>query len=139
MVKYKSMRERAALLGLLLLLAVAAIPWGGNRPAAIHFYGFWLTILTLLSLLAPSSQRHTLPKWPVVCALLYFGWLLLQIAPLPVSWLQTLAPQAATSHAAAPGSTWSVISLSPGATISGIFLSLVYGQAYWLASRHITS
>ncbi len=129
--------DRWLLRGLLLLIFTAALPWGGNRPSAMLIYGLWLGLLVLWSLLMQPAADSRIARWPRALGLIWLLWLILQAVPLPASLLGRITPFAQSVHAAIPIAGWNTISLAPGATVSGFFLSLAFAQAYWLASRHI--
>ncbi len=130
-------RERLVFWGLLALIAVAAVPWGGNRSAAWLFYGFVAALLSVVSLSLPTTARVAVSRWPLRFAALWLLWLGVQLLPLPLSLLARLAPVAASIHGAIPGGGWNCLNLAPGTGTTLTLLSLALVQVYCLARQHL--
>lgn len=129
-------RERLVFWGLLALLAVAPVFWGGNRSAAWFFFGFVVALLSVLSLSLPAMTRSTVSRWPLWFAAVWLLYLGMQLLPLPLSLLARASPVAAAIHGAVPKG-WNCLSLAPGAGVALTLLSFTFVQVYCLARRHL--
>ena len=124
--------ERGLFYGLLALLFWLPIPLGSHRPWAWSLLEIWSFALMggWLLVNAYSPRLHTLR--PYVPLLLLFGlfqlWVLVQQLPLPIGWLESLAPAKAQALLAAnPGATTGTLSLDPNHT----HVALIKGLSYW--------
>jgi len=123
--------ERALFYALLVLLFWLPIPLGSHRPWAwtlLEIYTFILVGGWLL-VNAYSPRLHTLK--PYLPLLIIFaavqGWIALQQTPLPIDWLQRLAPDTAQQLLnASPTATTGTLSLDPAQTHIGLIKGLSY-------------
>ena len=124
--------ESRLFIALLALLFWLPIPLGSHRPWAWSLVELWsFTLMAawlLLNVYAPRWQSLR-PYFPL---LLLFGlfviWMGLQQLPLPIDWLQAIAPeQAAHFLAANPMATTGTLSLDPNQSHIGF----IKGLSYW--------
>ncbi|MCK7598415.1 O-antigen ligase family protein [Microbulbifer sp. CAU 1566] len=124
--------ERTLFYALLILLFWLPIPLGSHRPWAwsiLEIYTFvlmggWL----LVNVHAPQLHRLR-PYAPllIIFALIQ-AWVCLQQLPLPISWLNTLAPETAQQFLLSnPSATVATLSLDPAQT----HIALIKGLSYW--------
>jgi putative inorganic carbon (HCO3(-)) transporter len=91
----------------LALIIWAPIPLGSNRPWSWALLEFWVLLLALWWLGGVIRGRFdcgpTLrDAWPMLaCAMLWLGYVWLQLVPLPIGLLEWLSPEAARWHSAA--------------------------------------
>jgi len=115
------------------LIVSLPLPWGSNTPWACNLMliGIFLLAMTWLwqfwqgqTDFTPAFRRST----PVlVLWALWLAYLLLQIIPLPIAWLELLSPQAAQWHRLAdPDTGWAALSLDWQASYAGLLTSLAY-------------
>lgn len=134
----------AALFWLLLALLVwAPIPLGSNRPwawATIEIVAFvmfatWVLLWALDRVRAPDSLRRTWPVLALLGALIVLH--VLQIVPMPPSWVEAISPEAARAHAAAgealPSERWLTLSVEPFASRVALLKTLAYAAIFFLA------
>lgn len=124
--------ERILFYTLLALLFWLPIPLGSDRPWAWALFEVWSFTLIGCWLLinAYSPRLHTLR--PYLPLLLLFGlfqlWVAVQQLPLPIGWLQAIAPGTAAHFlATSPEATTATLSLDPSQTRVG----LLKGLGYW--------
>lgn len=119
----------------LALLVWAPVPLGSNRAWAWAFVALWVLALALWWLAGLIRGKHAYPTilreaWPMfLCALLWLGYVWLQLVPLPVELLEMLSPQAARWHiaAAAPNALGAApLTLDPYATLEAACKSTAY-------------
>ena len=131
-------------------LLVVTIAWGALAFGSVYAWAYWplaasAAAIGIVSVLT-ASARPSLHLGPLTCALTMFAFgVVLQLAPLPSSWLRTLSPAvldvvtvfnlAAGTH---PG--WHVLSIAPELTATALalfaaFSLLVLGSACLVTSR----
>ncbi len=124
--------DRHIYLGFLILIAWLPLPLGSNRPWAEGIMEIWTFSLMFLWLIAfMRNQVQTSDTYkkaaPVIgLFLLWLGWILLQIIPLPPVWVASFSPAAFDHHSLVNSSDLMTLSLDPHATAAGWFKSLVY-------------
>lgn len=137
--------DRPIYAGFLALLIFAPLPFGGAIPAAWSVSVIWACVLMLSWLGLWALQRATpspafISAWPMHgLFLLWLAWLVLQVLPLPMSWLEILSPRAAEIQMEAGqilnGVTpvTGTISLDVWATQSSILKTIAYICVFSLA------
>ena len=125
-------KDRHIYLGFLILIAWLPLPLGSNRPWAEGIMEIWTFSLMFLWLIAfMRNQVQTSDTYkkaaPVIgLFLLWLGWILLQIIPLPPVWVASFSPAAFDHHSLVNSSDLMTLSLDSHATAAGWFKSLVY-------------
>lgn len=125
-------KDRHIYLGFLILIAWLPLPLGSNRPWAEGIMEIWTFSLMFLWLIAfMRNQVQTSDTYkkaaPVIgLFLLWLGWILLQIIPLPPVWVASFSPAAFDHHNLVNSSDLMTLSLDSHATAAGWFKSLVY-------------
>ena len=119
----------------LALLVWSPLPLGSNRVWAWALLALWVLLLALWWLAGAIRGKHAYPAilreaWPLLlCALLWLGYVWLQLLPLPIEILKILSPQAARWHiaAAAPAAPGAVpLTLDAYATLEAACKSTAY-------------
>ena len=124
--------DRYIYIGFLILIAWLPLPLGSNRPWAEGIMEIWTFSLMFLWLIAfMRNQVQTSDTYkkaaPVIgLFLLWLGWILLQIIPLPPVWIASFSPAAFDHHSLVNSSDLMTLSLDPHATAAGWFKSLAY-------------
>ncbi len=132
--------ERAleACLGVALLGAVLAL--GSVHPPVMAVVGGVSTLALTLALLVRTSHSPPLVG-PALVAWLLAGWCLVQLLPLPMSWLAAIAPSNADIWERSllalgePGPAYASISLDPGATLIEACRWFSYGAVLTAAAE----
>jgi len=125
-------KDRHIYLGFLILIAWLPLPLGSNRPWAEGIMEIWTFSLMFLWLIAfMRNQVQTSDTYkkaaPVIgLFLLWLGWILLQIIPLPPVWVASFSPAAFDHHSLVNSADLMTLSLDSHATAAGWFKSLVY-------------
>ncbi len=125
-------KDRHIYLGFLILIAWLPLPLGSNRPwaeAIMEIWAFSLMFLWLIAFMRNQVQTSDTYKKaaPVIgLFLLWLGWILLQIIPLPPVWVASFSPAAFDHHSLVNSSDLMTLSLDSHATAAGWFKSLVY-------------
>lgn len=129
-----SLYEQYLFYALLVMLVWLPFPFATNRPWAEAIFEVWVTLLTLLWL-AGSRRQLVVPGQgfssarPVLwLLLLWLGYLLFQMMPLPVSWHQALSPQSVVMYQLAGQGEWTPLTLHPYAS----FLFWLKSVGYFL-------
>lgn len=131
----------------LVVLLWAPAPLGSNRAWAGALLAFWVLALTLWWIAGCMRSNRSLPPilrdaWPMIlCALLWLGYIWLQLLPLPIGVLKLLSPQAARWYlaAAAPDTPGAVpLTLDRYATLEAACRSTAY-IAFFLLSLVLLS
>lgn len=122
--------ERGLFYGLLALLVWLPIPLGSHRAWAWSLMEIWSFALLGTWVLCCSQGAWARLKsyWPLLggFALLQV-WTLLQLVPLPISWLETLAPaKAAFWLGANPDIAFATLSMDPNHTRVGLLKGISY-------------
>lgn len=119
----------------LALLVWAPIPLGSNRPWGWAILELWVFALAIWWLLAFARGRTELSpalkaaRPALLCALLWLGYVWLQLLPLPLDLLKLLSPEAARWHAA---TAWPLqgsaapLTLDQYGTLTGALKSAAY-------------
>lgn len=139
-------QNRALFAAFLLLLVWLPLPLGSNRPWAWSVMEAWTFLLAAAYLWLWLSGRVGIPEpfkaaLPVLL-LLFFAclWLVLQTLPLPLSWLRSLSPVAASMYAALPDIAYAPLSLDPhltaAALLKGVAYTLIFALTLLLADSH---
>lgn len=122
---------------LLAIVALAALPLGGNRPlpAAIMALAVGLLLVLWGGLAAASIVRLRVEPsrvaWPLLIYALVCLWILLQWAPwLPASFADPAWHEASRVLGTALAGR---ISVNPEATLTGLMHLLTYGGVFWLS------
>ena len=124
--------DRYIYIGFLILIAWLPLPLGSNRPwaeAIMEVWAFSLMFLWLIAFMRYRVQTSDTYKKaaPVIgLFLLWLGWILLQIIPLPPVWVASLSPVAFDHHSLVNSADLMTISLDQHATAAGWFNSLAY-------------
>ena len=125
-------KDRHIYIGFLILIAWLPLPLGSNRPWAEGIMEIWTFSLMFLWLIAfMRNQVQTSDTYkkaaPVIgLFLLWLGWILLQIIPLPPVWVASFSPAAFDHHSLVNSSDLMTLSLDSHATAAGWFKSLAY-------------
>lgn len=140
-----SIADRSAFFLLMLLLIWLPWPWASVSQSAQGLASAVTGVALLFSLLSPEGG-----KWPQTAIfrianliwLLWMGWLVFSLVPLPEPVLRNLSPYAADLHAATKGigaqPAWT-ISVEPASTRRVFFQSLNLWGLYLLAARTVHS
>src|SRR3972149_9414863 len=138
--------DRFLFIGLLALIIWAPLPLGSNRPWAWSLLEVWVYLLAISWLLMYMLHRANLTlviykARPIVFLFgLWLVWILFQITPLPVAWVERLSPPAAGHHAMLPAPpAWITISVVPHATQTGFLKSLAYVLTFCLTLLLVTT
>jgi len=119
----------------LALILWAPIPLGSNRAWSWALLAFWVLVLALAWLAGFIRGKYALPtivreaRPMLLCALLWLGYVWLQLLPLPVAILELLSPEAARWQlaAAAPDTLGAVpLTLDRYATLEAACKSTAY-------------
>jgi len=136
--------ERGLFYALLALLFWLPIPLGSNRAWAWALLEVWSFALVggWLVVNAYSPRLHRLR--PYLPLLLLFGlfqlWVAVQQLPLPIGWLQAIAPDTAAHFLAAnPGVPSGTLSLDPNRTHIGLLKGLGYWSLLFLVLALVNS
>ena len=95
-----STRKDWLLYGYLTLVAWLPIPLGSKHPWAISIAEVWCYLIAAIIVLGWINKPHPAPhifitaRFALALLCLNLVWLLLQCAPLPLPWLQTISPTA---------------------------------------------
>jgi O-antigen ligase len=125
-------KDRLIYLGFLILIAWLPLPLGSNRPWAEAIMEIWVCSLMLLWLIAFMRNQvkitDVFKKAAPVISLFFIWliWLLIQIIPLPSTWMANLSPAAYELHSLTNDVDSMTLSLDLNATITGWFKSLAY-------------
>jgi O-antigen ligase len=128
--------DKSLFYGLLLLLLCLPLPMGSNRTWAWAFMEIGVQVLAFVWLLLAALQKTSVTlawrkAWPaIVVFLLWLLYVLLQIVPLPLSWISYLSPHAFGVYTNLPDSAESLhgytLSLDSWATRSFLLRSWAY-------------
>lgn len=126
--------DRLIYIGFLVLIAWLPLPLGSNRPWAWAVMEVWVYVLAILWLLAFLFHKVRITgtfksaKAVIVLLFLWLIWILIQITPLPVSWVAILSPMEASHYEIIPAAATDLVTLSvdPHATKAGFLKSLAY-------------
>lgn len=134
-------RDKYIYAGFLMLVAWAPLPLGSNRPWAWSLMEIWIYLLAVCWLVLFMRNkamitpvfRQARPVLLLLC--LWLFWILFQVMPLPVKWVEILSPVAAGHYASLPStlSGWIPLSVEPHATVTGWLKSLAYILVFGLA------
>jgi len=122
------------------LVAWLPLPLGSNRGWAWSLMEIWVLLLFAAVLLAyhrdklcPSPAARAAK--PILLVLsLFVLWLLIQVVPLPLNWLQILSPHAFELYSAVlHPDEWAPISLDPHTSMISLWKSIAYLMFFWLA------
>jgi O-antigen ligase len=124
---------------LLLVLALAPLPFGANRPLSWTFLAAAVALLTLTWPLVPWFDRYV-PVVPVRRTLLpaalfclAVAWASAQAMPgLPAAWYHPIWAQVADTLAI-PGEGF--VAVDPDTAMTGVMRLLCYGSVFWLAMQ----
>ncbi len=120
---------------------------GGTIGLTLSGGGVHLEVLLLASpliligsLLLSRANREVVVPVPALILAGLSGYTLLQLVPLPLSWLSRLSPEAAdvwdrALHPLAEKLTWGSLSLDPGATALEALKYFVYANALFVGHR----
>jgi len=134
-------------LGLLAILFVAPLFMGGRHPLGKLVFVAIVCATALVWTIGQCAGRAQ--RWiPTGGGLLLFGGLaivMVQLLPLPHSWLSSLSPSLAEvlpawspgGVAASRWGTWAQVSLTPPATRIGLVMYLAYAMLFLLAIQRI--
>jgi O-antigen ligase len=125
------------------LIVWLPIPLGSNRPwawgmfeiAAYAIFAAWMVLWALHRVHMPDPLRRA---WPVLVALgALIALHVLQLVPMPASWVEALSPEAARIHAAArdarPAGSGITLSIDPHATREALLKTVAYALMFFLA------
>ncbi len=126
--------DRLIYIGFLVLIAWLPLPLGSNRPWSWAIMEVWVYVLAILWLIAFLFNKVRITttfksaKVVIILLCLWLIWILIQITPLPASWVAMLSPMAASHYSMIPEGSTSLITLSvdPHATKAGFLKSLAY-------------
>ncbi len=140
--------ETTANVGTFALLVLAPLAMGGRHPVGRFVFVALICMLALAWIWGRFiSRRHdwhlTGLEWVLFGVI---GAILLQLAPLPESWLAVVSPAVAerlplwnASGSANLGlGTWSSISLHPDATRSGLAMFVAYALLFLVVAQRMT-
>lgn len=137
--------DRIIYIGFLTLIVWLPLPLGSNRPWAEAIVEIWVYSLMLLWLVAFMRNQVGITDAfkkaiPVISLFfIWLAWILLQIIPLPSSWVASVSPTA-FGHYRLLGDTGSMtLSLDPHATRVGGLKSLAYILVFNLSLLLINS
>jgi O-antigen ligase len=123
-------------------LVWAPIPLGSNRAWAGALLAFWILALALWWIAGRIGGKRSLPpilrqaRPMLLCALLWLGYVWLQLLPLPIGILKLLSPQAARWYlaAAAPDAPGAVaLTLDRYATLEAACRSTAYIAFFFMS------
>lgn len=124
------------LAALLVLVALAPLPLGSNRPLPMAMLGASLGLLIILwsanwAINRATSHRHLKDlKWIFFAFSTVCLWILIQAAPGTPDWLSDPAWQ--SSGKLLGESLSGHLSVNPNATLTGLMHLLVYASVFWL-------
>ncbi len=123
-----------------LIIGIAAIPLGANRPWAWSLYAILIALfglaLAIKTLRSPSDGQLTIKplRYPLLFMILPLLWSLLQISPLtPIAWHH---PFWALSNAVLVSTNSAYISLLPHETGTALMRLLSYGLVFLLSFHY---
>ena len=125
-------KDHLIYIGFLVLIAWLPLPLGSNRPWAEAIMEIWAFSLMFLWLIAfmryqvQTSEPYQKAAPVIGLFLLWLGWILLQIIPLPPVWVASLSPTAFDLHSLMNSTDLMTLSLDLYATVAGWFKSLAY-------------
>jgi O-antigen ligase len=129
--------NRAIEIGLTLILFGTAVAFGGVEQLTYSLLEAGVFSLFLVFLIVRARQgrvRLFLPVWTALFVL----WVILQLVPLPGSWVLALSPFRATDPHLTGGplasQAWGILSISAHATLLGLVKFLAYLAAFLLAA-----
>ncbi|TAM79560.1 MAG: O-antigen ligase domain-containing protein [Acidobacteria bacterium] len=141
-IKIEESRESNALMtrkleiGLALILVGTSFAFGGVQPIAYslaEIFVYFIFILLLWDQTRHGKVSMRLPIWP----LLFVLWVALQLLPLPHSFLGAVSPAHRLIQpwlaSIQQTSSWRALSISPAATLLGLFKVLAYIGVFILA------
>ncbi|MBL4774897.1 MAG: O-antigen ligase family protein [Mariprofundus sp.] len=116
------------------------LPLGSNRAWAWSLMEAWVFILFACVLLAWYRNKLQITPAlraakPILLILAVFNlWLIIQVIPLPIGWVQILSPQAAAVYLSAfPQAEFIALSLDVHSSAISLLKSLAYMMFFWLA------
>lgn len=131
------MSEKLVLYGLIGLIAISPLPFGGNVPWAWALYAVLAAVLAIVYVASALKTRTAFPvplhriAAPALLVAAAVIWMALQALPLlPASMahpLWTLVPEALGSDGR------DTVSVNPDATITGLMRLLTYATIFWLS------
>jgi len=123
-----------------LIIIIAAIPLGANRPWAWSFYAILIALfglaLAIKTLRSPSAEQLTIKplRYPLLFMILPLLWSLLQMSSLtPIAWHH---PFWALSHEVLGSTNAAYISLLPHETGTALMRLLSYGLVFLLSFHY---
>jgi O-antigen ligase len=127
---------------LALILVGTSLALGGVQPIAYSLAEIFVFLIVVIFLW--NQKRHgrinvSLPIWPI----LFLLWIVLQLIPLPLSFLAAISPARELTQAwLAPiqhSSSWGTLSINPAATLLAFFKTLAYVGVFVLAIQMFDS
>ena len=123
-----------------LIIVIAALPLGANRPWAWSLYAILIAMfglaLAIKTLRSPSTGHLTIKplRYPLLFMILPLLWSLLQMSPLtPIAWHH---PFWALSHEVLASTNAAYISLLPHETGTALMRLLSYGLVFLLSYQY---
>ena len=120
-------------LAMLIVLFWLPLPLGSFQPLYSGIMSCLISGLFLIWSAGLLLKRYSvsaifIKAWPVILLwVLWVGYLLLQILPLPISWVETLSPTALDWHLrSTPSAVTATLSINPYATTEALLKSISY-------------
>jgi O-antigen ligase len=116
----------------LVLLLLAPVPLGSNRPWAWALLELWVFVLAIVWLFGYVRGKHRInavfrKSWPALaCGAAWLAYVWFQLVPLPLELLKALSPEAARWHALAAGLDAAPLTLDRHGTLQGALKSTAY-------------
>ncbi len=132
----KGEKDRWVFAALLVVVAIAPLPFGSNRPLPIAIFGCSLGILTIiwsvitsLGISNPRTDAERI-KWPILLYGLVCLWIVIQWT----TWIpqQFADPIWKDASAFSNIGTRGRITVNPEATLTGLMHLIIYGTVFWL-------
>lgn len=133
--------RRIVFYGLLVLIALAPIPFGSNRPWAWSLLAISVGVLVLLDAIAAGldpirgeSRFMRRIVMPVVLFVLVVTWIVLQATPDTLINLAHPIWAEVSAQLGLPLPNY--VTISPEKTLDALMVLLAYAGVFWLAARH---